>query len=99
MIPVMPMAALAEGEMAATRVGAEDVLIANVHGQYYAVSNRCTHAGRPLSGGILRGYELTCPAHGATFDVRTGAPLNAPAETGLKRFAVALEAGKINLII
>jgi nitrite reductase/ring-hydroxylating ferredoxin subunit len=98
-IPVLPMTALGEGEMTATRVGGEEVLIANVYGQYYAVSNLCSHAGRPLAGGTLRGHELTCPAHGAIFDVRTGTAIGAPAEAGLKRFAVALEAGKVNLII
>ena len=99
MIPVLPMTALTEGEMTATRVGGEEVLIVNVYGQYYAVSNLCSHAGRPLMGGTLRGFELTCPAHGATFDVRTGAAIGAPAETGLKRYGVALEAGKVNLIL
>lgn len=99
MIPVLPITALGDGEMLATRIGGEEVLIANVHGQYYAVSNLCTHAGRPLAGGSLRGFELTCPAHGATFDVRTGLPVGAPAETGLKRFQVVLEAGKVNLVL
>ena len=99
MIPVMPIAALTEGEMATVRVGAEEVLIIQVYGQYYALSSRCSHAGRSLAGGILRGHELTCPAHGATFDVRTGAALGAPAETGLQRFQVVLEAGKVHLIL
>ncbi len=99
MIPLMPMTALAEGDMAQVRVGGEEVLIAHVYGQYYAVSARCPHAGRSLAGGTLRGYELVCPAHGATFDVRTGAVLSAPAEAGLKRFPVAVEAGKVNLIL
>lgn len=99
MTPVMPMASLGDGEMAACRVGGEEVLIVNVYGQYYAVSNRCTHAGKPLSGGTLRGYELTCPAHGARFDVRTGTVLEAPAEAGLKRYPVTLQAGKINVTV
>lgn len=85
--------------MATARVDGEEVLIANVYGQYYAVSNLCSHAGRPLAGGTLRGHKLTCPAHGATFDVRTGTAIGAPAEAGLKRFSVALEAGKVNLIL
>ena len=99
MIPVMPMTALSEGEMTMTRIGAEEVLIVHVHGQYYAISGRCSHMGRSLAGGSLRGYELTCPAHGATFDVRTGAVLGAPAGAGLKRYPVVVEAGKVNLMI
>lgn len=93
------MTALGEGEMAACRIGREEVLIANVQGQYYAVNNLCTHAGRPLSGGILDGHELICPAHGARFDLRTGSVIGAPAEAGLKRYPVTLVAGKVNVTI
>jgi len=98
-IPVMSMTALAEGEMTVARIGGEEILIVNVYGQYYAISNRCSHAGRPLATGTLHGHELTCPAHGARFDVRTGAALGAPAESGLKRFPVLIEAGRVNLIV
>ena len=95
MQPVMPMTALGEGQMVACRVGDQELLIANVDGQYYAVSNLCTHAGQRLSGGGLNGFELRCPMHRATFDIRTGIPLSAPATRPLKRYPVTLTGGKI----
>ena len=90
---------LADGTMKKVVMQGQEILLARVGETYYAVSNLCTHAGRPLAGGTLRGHELTCPAHGATFDVRTGSAIGAPAEAGLKRFAVSLEAGKVNLVL
>jgi len=99
MIPVMPMTALADGEMAACRVGGEEVLIANVHGRYFAVANFCSHAGQRLSGGRLDGYELRCPLHRATFDVRTGRALAGPASDALRRYDVVIEGGKVHVVV
>jgi nitrite reductase/ring-hydroxylating ferredoxin subunit len=66
-----------------------------VDGRYYAVSNRCSHASQTLSSGRLRGVELTCPLHGARFDVRTGACLAGPAERPIRTFPVTIESGKV----
>jgi nitrite reductase/ring-hydroxylating ferredoxin subunit len=38
----------------------------------YAIINRCTHAGGSLAQGVLEGGIVTCPRHGARFDVKTG---------------------------
>lgn len=99
MIPVLPMSALAEGEMAACRVGREEVLIVNVDGQFYAVSNFCPHAGQRLSTGRLDGHRLACPLHRAVFDVRSGAPLSGPATTALVRYPVIVERGKVHVVL
>ena len=93
----MSMAALAEGEMLACKVAGEEVLICHVEGQFYAVSNLCSHAGQKLSGGRLRGFEVSCPLHRARFDVRSGVALGAPATEALKRYEVTLADGKINV--
>jgi len=44
----------------------------NVSGEYYAVNYICPHMGGPIGEGTLKGYVVTCPWHGWTFDVRTG---------------------------
>ena len=99
MVPVLSLAALAEGEMAACEVAGKEILVCHVEGQFYAISNRCSHAGQKLSLGKLRGFELSCPLHRATFDVRTGHPLKAPASEAIARFPVTLAEGKINVTV
>ena len=53
-------------------VGGKEILISNLGGQFYAISNKCTHLGGSLSRGSLEGGIVTCPRHHAQFDVKTG---------------------------
>ncbi len=98
LIPLLPLTALMDGDMTACRVGGEEVLVASVYGQCYAVANRCPHAGEALSRGTLDGFQLRCPRHGATFDIRTGVATSGGGLPDLKRYDLALEGGRINLI-
>jgi 3-phenylpropionate/trans-cinnamate dioxygenase ferredoxin subunit len=66
-----------------------------VEGQFYAVHGQCSHARQSLATGKLRGFTLSCPLHGARFDVRTGACLAAPAQRPITSFPVTLEGGKV----
>jgi nitrite reductase/ring-hydroxylating ferredoxin subunit len=43
------------------------------------LENACTHEEGPLSEGEVLGHEVTCPWHGAKFDIRTGEVLGPPA--------------------
>lgn len=72
---------LAEGGVAAAKIGEEPILWAKVEGAIYALSNRCPHRGFPLHKGKLEGYTLTCAYHGGQYDIRTGACLRHPTET------------------
>jgi nitrite reductase/ring-hydroxylating ferredoxin subunit len=60
------------GKMVHANVNGKDVLIANVNGTYYAVSDICTHAGANLHEGKLDGVYITCPWHRAVWDVTNG---------------------------
>jgi nitrite reductase/ring-hydroxylating ferredoxin subunit len=61
-----------DGKMRHFEVNGKEIMIANVDGKYYAVSDRCGHANASLSLGSLNGKVITCPLHGAQFDVTTG---------------------------
>lgn len=65
--------ALKPGEVTEVIVGGQAVCLANVDGEFHAVSNVCPHAEGPLGEGTLEGVILTCPYHGWTYDVTTGA--------------------------
>jgi Rieske Fe-S protein len=49
-----------------------------IDGGFYALSDTCTQRRGPFSEGTVEGAEVTCPWHGATFDIRTGAVLGPP---------------------
>ena len=86
---------LPPGELMLVEVDDERIALANVGGQYYAVTDECTHAGCPLSDGQMEGELLECPCHGSQFNVRTGEVASPPADEPLTRYAVRIEGDDI----
>ena len=76
----------------------ENILVVNVDGQFFAVSNTCPHAGGWMAYGPLDGYILECPMHYWPFDVRNGC-LAGMEDSGLferlNTYAVTVEAGEV----
>jgi uncharacterized protein YbjT (DUF2867 family)/nitrite reductase/ring-hydroxylating ferredoxin subunit len=68
-----------------------DVAVFSVEGGFCATQARCTHRQGPLSEGTLDGSTVTCPLHGAQFNVWTGAVLRGPAQEPLKTYRVTVE--------
>lgn len=83
-------APLAPGEKRATRVADREILVCRVADDYYAVSNRCTHAAWPLEREALDGFEIECSMHGARFDLRDGCPTGGPASKPLATYPIEL---------
>ena len=77
-IPVSKVADLQPGHMKWVTVHRERVLLVNVDGTFYALSDVCGHQRAPLSRGRLEGHVVECPLHFAQFDVRTGQLLHGP---------------------
>jgi nitrite reductase/ring-hydroxylating ferredoxin subunit len=80
-----------------TTVDAEGQPIAlfNVHGTFCAIDDTCPHRGGPLGEGELHGAIVTCPWHGATFDVETGAVTGPPARASVRSFRVRVEGNDV----
>ena len=68
-----------------------DVAVFNVEGGFCATQAMCTHRQGPLSEGVIDGSTVTCPLHGARFNVWTGAVLRGPATEALKTYAVTVD--------
>ncbi len=79
------------GAVKKVNVGGEDVLVANVDGQLYAIASSCTHQGGPLDEGELEGTVVTCPWHGGQFDVTTGKVLEPPPRADEPSFEVKIQ--------
>lgn len=71
-VKVAETAEIPVGSRKIVTVQGKEILIANVGGAYYAMGNKCPHAGADLSKGLLEGNIITCPAHKAKFDITTG---------------------------
>jgi len=76
-----------------------DVAIFSVEGGFCATQAKCTHRQGPLSEGTLDGSTVTCPLHGAQFNVWTGAVLRGPAKDPLKTYRVTVdgEVGRVEV--
>ena len=59
-------------------VNGKEIMIANVDGKYFALSDRCGHSGALLSMGSIDKNLVTCPLHGAQFDLTTGKKIREP---------------------
>ncbi len=79
-IRVADISEIETGKTKKVRVGDIEVLLVNVEGNFYAIDTLCTHYGGDLSEGKLEGNILTCPVHGAKFDVRDGKVFSPPSE-------------------
>jgi 3-phenylpropionate/trans-cinnamate dioxygenase ferredoxin subunit len=69
------------------------IVVCKVKGELFALEDNCSHADTPLSQGRLRGFQLTCPLHGTSFDVRSGTHSGPPAYEGVLCYKVEIEDG------
>lgn len=89
-IKVAEQGELEEGGLMAVEVDGEPVCLAKVDGAVYAFTDNCTHISGPLNEGDLEGCVLTCPWHGAQFDIRTGKVLRGPARQNIMTYPVKI---------
>jgi nitrite reductase/ring-hydroxylating ferredoxin subunit len=87
------------GQGKKVQVGGKHIALFNIDGNYYAIDDTCTHKGGPLSEGHISGTTITCPWHGATFDVKTGEVVSPPAAVGVSRYNVRVIGNDIEIEI
>ncbi|OGX35211.1 MAG: hypothetical protein A3C36_03110 [Omnitrophica WOR_2 bacterium RIFCSPHIGHO2_02_FULL_52_10] len=97
MVKVAQKKDVAQSKGVAVEAGGRKVALFNVGGKYYAIDDECTHAGGSLSEGELDGHTVTCPWHGAEFDVQTGQVVGAPADVDVKGYKVVVDGEDIKI--
>jgi nitrite reductase/ring-hydroxylating ferredoxin subunit len=65
-------AELREGLLHGTTAGTRPVVLVRLGGEVHAVDGTCPHLGGDLAEGTVEQGKITCPLHGATFDLLTG---------------------------
>jgi nitrite reductase/ring-hydroxylating ferredoxin subunit len=90
---------LAAGQAKQAKVQGRTLAIINVGGTFYAIDDTCPHRGASLSEGDVLRSEVTCPWHGARFDVTSGAHLCPPAHTGVQSYRVQVVGEEVQVDI
>ena len=91
-------------------IESRDIVVLNIKGELFALSDKCPHKGASLCGGLLTGlvksdgpgdykYErageiLRCPWHQWEFDVRTGQSYFDPVHCKVRAYPTAVEPGE-----
>ena len=94
-IHVCNLGELQPGDKRAITVDNASILVANVDGKFYAVSNICTHEYAELVNGFLSEDTITCPLHLSRFRLGNGEAVNPPARQPLKTFKVIIQENRV----
>ncbi len=88
--PIADLNEIASGERKEVVVDETPALLLRDGDNYYVIEDTCPHDSQPLTDGPFDGKTITCPRHGARFDVKTGDVLCMPATEGVKTFHVEI---------
>ncbi|MEZ5100354.1 MAG: non-heme iron oxygenase ferredoxin subunit [Thermoleophilia bacterium] len=96
---VCPLSELPPNRVRVVAVGDLEIAVFNADGQLYAIEDRCTHDDGPLADGDFDPDSciVSCPRHGAQFDVRTGKALTLPAYVPVDTFPVRVVDGVVRV--
>lgn len=83
------------GKMLCATVNNQRILLANDNGDIYAADDMCTHEDASLCTGSLKGHLVKCPLHGSRFDLKSGNPLEDPADEPLRVYPVKVVGNEI----
>ena len=88
-------------------INGRSVGIFNINGEFFALHNRCPHAGAELCSGTITGLRLSnkpgeyewdrpgeivrCPWHGWEFDIKTGQSWFDPNKVRVRPYPVSVE--------
>lgn len=78
------------GEKKKFKLKEVEVLLVRLEDGFYAMENKCPHAGCPLSfyGEIREGRKILCTCHGSIFDLRDGKVIEGLTQNPLKIYKV-----------
>ena len=99
-IRVGAVAEVPDGELRSYELPPGRVAVAHIENELFALGDECTHEGCLLSEGELDDVADTvvCPCHGSAFDLRTGEPVEGPAEDPVPVYPVRVEEGWIEVL-
>jgi len=96
-LDIAPASEVPNGERLFVEIEGKPIVIFNIAGQFYSIADACSHDDGPVGEGDIEGYNITCPRHGAEFDVRTGKVVSMPAVVDIPAYPVKVVDGMIQV--
>ncbi len=96
-VEVGPETDIPNGTRLFVEIDEQQIVVFNIAGKLFAIEDRCSHDDGPLGDGELNGYEVVCPRHGASFDVRSGKVLSLPAVVDIPAYPVRVVDGQVEI--
>lgn len=78
------------GQARAFDVAGRRIAVFNRDGKFHAIDDTCPHEGGPLSEGTLEDDCVTCPWHGAMFELCTGKEQTSIAGENVRSYDVVI---------
>lgn len=92
-VEIAPASELPNGERLFVELEGKSIVIFNIAGQFFSIADVCSHDDGPVGEGDIEGYTITCPRHGAEFDIRSGKVLQLPAVVDIPAYPVRVVDG------
>ena len=96
-LDITPLEQLPPGQRIFVEVEDRPIVVFNIAGGLFSIADVCSHDDGPVGEGDLEGFAITCPRHGAEFDVRSGKVLKMPAVVDIPAYPVRVLDGMIQL--
>ena len=96
-IQIAPAGEVGIGERLYIEIDHTAIVLFNLAGDFFAIADLCSHDNGPLGEGELNGYDILCPRHGASFDIRTGKVQSLPAVVDIPSYPVRIIDGQIEI--
>jgi 3-phenylpropionate/trans-cinnamate dioxygenase ferredoxin component len=90
---------LPPGNSRGFEIAGRRIAVFNLDGSFHAIDDVCPHEGGPLSEGLVTSGCVSCPWHGAEFDVRTGKVLTPPAVEDVQSYKVIVSGEDVSVEI
>ncbi len=87
------------GSAIAVEIKGQRLALFNIDGKFYAIDATCPHSGGPLSEGDVDETAVTCPWHGASFNLADGSVLSPPADEDVASYRVPVDGSEIMVVI
>ena len=97
-IAVAEQGEIPNGERIFVEINDHSIVIFNIAGKIFAIADVCSHDGGPLGDGEHEAdYKVTCPRHGARFDIRSGKALTLPAIVDIPAYPVRIKGDQVEV--